>query len=147
MSLYRDIRYRDSLKRRGHDIIDELAAMGVPRYRAYRRLARAMRVPEAQAHFGREWDIRKLERMVSLLAGFRDNVASHRPKVFKTKKKAKKPAPPKPAAPQPLSRKERMRISKKRDTLPREEMVRALAELKRSKESPFRRVLSFIGVL
>lgn len=55
------------LKKRGHDIIDEMVKCGIPRARVYERLARRMRVQVTGAHFSQVSDLHTLFRMVQLL--------------------------------------------------------------------------------
>lgn len=162
MNAYRKIKQIDKLKHIGHDLIDEIEALGVKRHKSYSRMARLMRVPLQEAHFMGVTDVRKLERMVEILENFRDDVSRHKrnpkkrrkkPHVFKISPAAdivRVPKPPKPP-----------RKDYGRNTLPRDQMIRAFAEMKSNPtlsyewegaarpipQTLFQRLLGFIRVV
>lgn len=162
MSVFKDIRYSDKLKHEGHDLIDDLVRMGVPRYRTYRRMAKVLRISEPEAHFGAAGSIERLEKMVSMLRNYHAHVESHmrRPKLIRPvlkKKKQKKGVVQVGVAPV-LTKKEKRKSSVV--VLPREQMIQALAELKLYKSvehegalrpveefSPLHDILTRIGVV
>lgn len=66
-SPYQDNKRRLTLRRLGHNYIDDLVEAGMDRGVVYRKLAKALGVPEAEAHFSTTFSIKKLHKMVGAL--------------------------------------------------------------------------------
>ena len=162
MSVFSDIRYSDKLKHEGHDLIDDLVRMGVPRYKVYKRMAKVLRLSHQEAHFSAAGSIERLEQMVKMLRNYADHVSVHRTKnklirpILRPKKK-KKQKKGFIEMSQPTRKERRKGITQ---VLPREQMIQALAELKLYKSvehegalrpaeelSPLQSVLQRIGVV
>lgn len=159
MSIYAEIKYKDSLKHQGHDLIDELVELGIKKDRIYKNMAKRLRVPLEQAHFSNVDKIERLEIMVRMLTSYRDHILARRPtiKVYLVKKKKKKhtsivatakPDPPKIPGPQG---KHETYESRRENMLSREDMLKALEQLKDPvtipQKSLWKRVLSHIRMI
>lgn len=166
MSLARDIRYKDKLKHEGHDLIDALRRMGIPYAGCYRHLSRDLGWPEYRCHFQVPHTIEDYHMMVASLRRFHDTIQGTRRgnpwRKKKRKKESSKKSPKDPGKPRDISPESipdrqvvtmRMKIVKKRDTLPYEEMKEAFRQLEQRRaqkieeDSPFIRLLKKMCVL
>ncbi len=131
------------LKRKGHSLIDQIKWKGYSKDEVYHFLAREMGIDDEQAHFARMQSMRTLKAAVEALQCILDKVpetqyaaGKKRPqsavaRVIKTEPK-KEPVILTPSKPV------KVKVNKRtKDVLPRDQMLRALAEMKEQKEKGY----------
>lgn len=186
MSIYRDIRYKDSLKHQGHELIEHIGRMGTHKITTYAWLARELGWTEERTHFSVPHTIEEYETMVGALKRFQSEILSRRRKKPWTRRQMmlrqrvviiKSPKPPTVVAVLAKERKKKvkkknpfppssmkMNVGRKGETLPREEYLKAMQDLREARvqykshvvesaarpipqESALRRVLKHIRVI
>lgn len=134
-----ELRYKDKLKHDGHDLIDELVALGINRRQVYSVLAKRLSRPEPGAHFEKVRTVRELEPMVQELRQFRDERLKARPHKLRKKKKNKLPGPAVVVTPKPDQPKRKF----KNECLPREQALPLIREVaKANARKPSTRIVA-----